>query len=220
MEEEIFGKFDKFESKFDKFESKFGKFESKFGKFGSKFTFFILIYFLFKKKIEMLFLVFKSIKRKGKMAFRTFKREEGKFFSTKVVDYEEHFKCLSGYFADCASDSLEIYYKLRKAGAKRVRGKRQIERNTDDPKAFHYWVENGNIVFEKHGGVQTIIDKEMFYKNAKITDVSIGEYSGFFRNELPTGESVDWLVEELKKGSVPDRTLLNLINTYKNKNKK
>ena len=153
------------------------------------------------------------------MSYRIFKRDEGKYFSTKVVDYEEHFKCLSGYLADCAGDSLEIYYKLRKAGAIRVRGKRPTERNTGDPKAFHYWVENNGIVFEKHGGVLTVIDKEMYYKNAKITDVEVGEYSGFFKSELPSsGKSVNLMLEELKTG-INDLALLNLITTYRNKNK-
>lgn len=149
------------------------------------------------------------------MSFKTFKRTNGKYYKTDIVDFTEHLKCVSGFKdADCVCDSLELFYKLRKAGAKRVRGRRQVERDTRDPDAFHYWVENNDIVFDKHGGVQTIIDKTMYYINAEISDVEVAEYSGFFRDELPDG--LDDVLDEMKKGW-RDRSLLLLINTYRKK---
>ena len=182
-------------------------------------------YFFFKKKIEILFpKKLKGIQqqqqqatsKENRMSYRTIIKEQGKYCDTRVVDWREHLKCLSGDLADCAGDSLEMYFKLRRAGAVRVKGKRQIERDTNDPRAYHFWVENRGVVFERHGGVQTIVDKEMFYNNHHLTDVEIGEYSGFFRDELPNNEMI---LDEMKRGVWGDRALFNLIQTYKKKQK-
>jgi hypothetical protein len=114
------------------------------------------------------------------------KENDTKYFSQKIVDLEEHLGCVVfGERANCATDSLEVYMKLRKAGAVRVKGKRYLEREINDPRAFHYWVENKGMVFDRHGGVQVIIDKESYYKLKKITDVSIAEHNGYFKEELP-----------------------------------
>ena len=117
---------------------------------------------------------------------------EVKYINSKIVDMEEHINCvIFGELANCIDDSLDNYYKLKRVGAVRVRGKRYLEREKNDPKAFHYWVESKGYVFDKHGGVQTIVDKESYYKVKKITDVEIAEYSGFFRDELLPCDRLD-----------------------------
>jgi hypothetical protein len=150
------------------------------------------------------------------MSFKQIKKVEGKYYKTEIVDYKEHLFCVGGVKdANCVCDSLELFYKLKKAGAKRVRGRREIERRTGDLLAFHFWVENNGIVFEKHGGVQTIMSKDEYYKHLKLTDIEVAEYSGFFRDELPF--EMNTYIIELKQNKWGDKALLHLINTYRKK---
>lgn len=117
---------------------------------------------------------------------------EIKYLNTKIVDMAEHINCVVfGELANCIDDSLDNYYKLKRVGAVRVRGKRYLERETNDPKAFHYWVESKGYVFDKHGGILSVVDKESYYKVKKITDVEIAEYSGFFRDELSCKNKIE-----------------------------
>jgi hypothetical protein len=143
--------------------------------------------------------------------------KDSKYHSKRIVNVDEYIRCIVfDEKALCMCDSLETYLKLRKAGAVRVRGKRFLERQLNDPRAFHYWVENKSMVFDIHGGVQQIIDKESFYKRMEITDVSIAEYSGFFKEELPDCANKKHLKKLYKymKDGVDDALMLLLASNY------
>ena len=123
--------------------------------------------------------------------------------------------------ADCAGDSLIIFFKLRKIGAVRVRGKRNLEQELDiihkNKKSLHYWVESKDIVFEEHGGVQQIFEKDYYYQHLNITEVEVAraDISGFFPNELPSSICGMSLTSWFK--NIGDKELLALIDTYRAK---
>jgi hypothetical protein len=92
---------------------------------------------------------------------------------------------LEGGFGACIPDSLEIWSKFNKLGAKRVRGKRHIEKakelytgvTADTPvkyQAFHYWVElKGKVYdFDPMLGQLYIWDKAEYYEILNITEPS------------------------------------------------
>lgn len=127
--------------------------------------------------------------------------------------------------ADCAGDSLLIWYRMKKIGAVRVRGKRQLERDEDMKNknkkgtrpAYHYWVESKGVVFEEHGGVQQIFTKDFYYDRHQLTCVETAppEMRGFFTHELP--ESVGGISASKWMEDTNDLQLLALIKTYINK---
>jgi len=138
----------------------------------------------------------------------------------KITNREVFNNMMSGsqLTADCVGDSLINFFKLRKNGAVRVRGKRTLERQDDiiqkNKKSFHYWVESKDIVFEEHGGVQQICEKDFYYQNLNITDVEVAraDMCGFFPNELPLSICGMSLSKWFK--NIGDRELLVLIKTY------
>jgi len=142
----------------------------------------------------------------------------------KITNREVFNNMMSGsqLTADCVGDSLINFFKLRKNGAVRVRGKRTLERQDDiiqkNKKSFHYWVESvnksTNIVYEEHGGVQQICEKEFYYQSLKITDVEVAQpdMCGFFSNELPLSICGMSLSKWFK--NIGDKELLALIKTY------
>jgi len=137
----------------------------------------------------------------------------------KIVNEDKYFSCLAGARADCAGDSLEMWWKLRNVKPVRVRGKRTLEQEIDlvqgNQKNYHYWVESKGIIFEEHGGVRQIFRKEDYYKRHSITHVDTAPYKCFFADELPAGEGYCDMVLEFH-----DIQLLHLIYTYKNKQDK
>jgi hypothetical protein len=124
--------------------------------------------------------------------------------------------------ADCAGDSLLVWYRMKNIGAVRVRGKRQLERDEDMKNknkkgthpAYHYWVESKGIIFEEHGGVQQIFKKEFYYKRHQITSVETAppEMRCFFTSELP--KSVGGISIPKWMEGTNDLQLLALIKTY------
>jgi hypothetical protein len=146
--------------------------------------------------------------RKIQGAFRDVIMSDGEYCKTTMVDFSEHLRCLmSNQGANCVWDSLELYWKLRKVGAKRVRGKRNTERKHG---GHHYWVENKGMVFELHGGVQTIMTKSLYYKSAEITDVEVAQNKCFFDDELKCSEL---LIRRLRETN-DDAWLRRLIDIY------
>ena len=137
----------------------------------------------------------------------------------KVVNEDEHIRCLLGKRAECVGDSLEVWWKLRNLNPTptRVRGKRNLEREVDmkenSTKNYHFWVESKGYVFEEHAGVRQILKCEDYYKYKSITAVEKAPYKCFFANELPSGYG-DTLFE------MNDLQLLHLINIYKDKQDK
>jgi hypothetical protein len=97
---------------------------------------------------------------------------------------------LSSGKGTCAIDSLILYAKFRKVGAKRVQGRRQIEKEMvemggDPDDAYHLWVEVGEKVYDvlKTGHIATY-EKTVFYTHFEITDTTVAEWCGLFEDEL------------------------------------
>ena len=140
-----------------------------------------------------------------------------------ITNKEEHINLQNGSLslADCAGDSLMVLFKLRKIGAVRVRGKRDLEREQDiihkNKKSLHYWVESKDIVFEEHGGVQQIFKKDFYYQAKNITDVEVAraDMCGFFPNELPA--SICGIPLSKWFENIGDKELLYLIAAYRAK---
>ena len=108
----------------------------------------------------------------------------------------------------CILDSMRTWIKMRKAGAIRVKGKRDIERaNTGrtGKDHYHYWVENKGKVFDITLNKLSIFSKTDFYNNLNISDTIIAPYSGLFLEEVEWVSDYD--VEEIernKKGFTSD----------------
>ena len=99
-----------------------------------------------------------------------------------IVDREKYEASMKGELADCWEKSMILYLKLEKIGVKRMRGKRETERKYG---GFHYWVESKDVVYEEHGGVRQIYDKETFYtKSHQITEAEQSTINMFFSDEF------------------------------------
>jgi hypothetical protein len=135
----------------------------------------------------------------------------------KIVNQDKYLKSIMGYGANCAGDSLDIWWKLKNNNPIRVKGKRNLEREVDlqenTNKNYHFWVESKGLVFEDHGGVRQIYKIEDFYKIHNISHIEKATHKCFFVEELP--ENMKDLVFVFN-----DLQLLFLIQTYKNKNEK
>ena len=99
----------------------------------------------------------------------------------KVVNKNKYYACLGGARADCWEQSMLLYLCLEKTGVKRMRGKRDTERQYG---GWHYWVENDTLVYEEHGGVRQIFKKDAFYKVGDISDTEQSDINLFFRCEF------------------------------------
>jgi len=84
---------------------------------------------------------------------------------------------------DCFLKSLECYWRLRSAGAKRVCGRRTAIAGVDTDDNPHYWVENKDLVFDCGGGQQKIYKKAKFYELMKIEGAIEGNEMGCFRKD-------------------------------------
>jgi len=82
---------------------------------------------------------------------------------------------------DCYLKSLECYWKLRGAGAKRFCGRRTAL-NVDTDEHPHYWVECNGMVFDCGGGQQKIGKKDHYYETMKIQGEREGNDMGCFRS--------------------------------------
>lgn len=86
----------------------------------------------------------------------------------KVIDWDEHIYTFLSGGANCQSDSLVVWAKLRKVGANRCVGTRKSDRATGDPLNKHYWVEVKDLVYDEHGGVRQIFKRTAYYKAMEI----------------------------------------------------
>jgi hypothetical protein len=109
---------------------------------------------------------------------------------TRVLDRRRFLLSTKGVImGDCVSSSLRTWFKMRKIGAVRVRGKRCRERDDDKEqgtdKNYHYWVENKDMCFDLSGGLQQIYKKEDYYR---LMSVSVSKEAdlkrAFFSDEL------------------------------------
>ena len=148
-------------------------------------------------------------------------------------------KLASEELGDCATASLKLYFKLKKAGAIRYRGKRDTERRADAERPdaethWHYWVESKDKVFEEHCGVLQILSKTDFYGVGRITDAVVCDINGFHADELPNTHEARGMVRNaddkcllrliinmcLKSGDTEDDVRDDWITPFKNLNKK
>jgi hypothetical protein len=112
----------------------------------------------------------------------------GALLNKKVIDEKKFDKCLNeGYLADCCLGSMRLYLKLEKIGVRRMRGKRVSERIHG---GWHYWVENDKCVYDEHGGLRQIFDREGYYKIANISDAEQTTINMFFEDEFEKGDKV------------------------------
>jgi hypothetical protein len=108
---------------------------------------------------------------------------------TKVLDRKRFVLSTNGVImGNCVSSSLRTYYKMRKNGAVRVRGKRCRERDDDKEqgtdKNYHYWVENKGMCFDLSGGLQQIFKKEDYYRLSDISETEEADLGAFFSSEI------------------------------------
>jgi len=108
---------------------------------------------------------------------------------TKVLDRRRFMLSAGGVLmGNCVSSSLRTYYKMRKIGAVRVRGKRRREREDDKEQGtntnWHYWVENKGMCFDLSGGLQQIFKKEDYYRLSEITETEEADLGAFFSTEI------------------------------------
>ena len=129
----------------------------------------------------------------------TIQENENAFLKQNIVNKTKFINSrLYGRLGDCWTASMRYYYKLRKIGAVRMKGKRAFDRLTEEQEKkenrytkphYHYWVENKGIVFEEHSGVQQIFKKDEFYNTLDISDIQQAKIGCFFEEELPNGLS-------------------------------
>jgi len=137
----------------------------------------------------------------------------------KVVDTKKYYACLGGARADCWEQSMLLYLCLEKTGVRRMRGKRHTEREYG---GWHYWVENDTLVYEEHGGVRQIFNKDAFYKVTEITDAEQSSINLFFRDEFEGKDKMTKdILRRLRDGdpaTMPTR--IHIVKSLIDKNKK
>ena len=117
----------------------------------------------------------------------------------------------------CVADSLLCAFKLRKIGAKRVRGYRQLEKQfiaEGGVISKHYWVEVNGYVFNDNERGFLSQSVEEYYKQYNVTDVEYANIHNIvFTSEFETPISV----KTFKYDSLDFRNVLNcLYNRGKN----
>lgn len=106
---------------------------------------------------------------------------------------------------DCWPSSLLMWWKMRKIGASRMRGKRTIEQTINDPdNQYHYWVENKGLVFEEMMGIRRIIPKDEYYRINKIVEAEAAEACGIHTDEYPKAD------RKLMR-NLDERQLINIV---------
>jgi hypothetical protein len=108
---------------------------------------------------------------------------------TRVIDRRRFILSANGVLqGNCVSSSLRTYYKMRKIGAIRVRGKRCRERDDDKEQGtndnWHYWVENKGVCFDVSGGLQQIYKKDDYYRLMGVSDAQEADLGAFFSTEI------------------------------------
>ena len=141
------------------------------------------------QKIDLLFQEPTEGKRTAKMATNAWKNnnqsgETAQIYqrvndSKRFIASREHLT-----MGDCKIKSMETWFKMRKAGAVRRRGKRSHVENLDDPNSWHYWVENKGKCFDESGGVTQIMDTDLFYKISNMVMVCDPNCGAFFSDEF------------------------------------
>jgi hypothetical protein len=100
-----------------------------------------------------------------------------------------------------------------------MRGKRHTEREYG---GWHYWVENDTLVYEEHGGVRQIFNKDAFYKVTEITDAEQSSINLFFRDEFEGKDKMTKdILRRLRDGdpaTMPTR--IHIVKSLIDKNKK
>lgn len=121
----------------------------------------------------------------------------------KIVDWDEHIHTFLIGGANCQSDSLVVWAKLRKAGANRCVGTRKSDRATGDPLNKHYWVEVKDLVYDEHGGVRQIFNRTAYYKAMEI-ECEEKTDCGLLMNEAGGGwDSMDWEMKKKVSDALP-----------------
>ena len=111
-------------------------------------------------------------------------------YEQKIVDMDEFIRTTMTGWANCQSDSLILWSKLRKAGAQRCYGSRISDRKIS-PKAKHYWVELKDKVYDEHGGHRQIIQRSAYYKTMEIECDGKCDHIGLLEHEMPL-EMLEW----------------------------
>jgi len=107
--------------------------------------------------------------------------DPSKVYRVGMVDKEEFDRCVvKREVASCRCDSLKMWLKLRKAGAIRVKGTRAYDRLHG---GHHFWTEIKGVVYDEHGGIRQILDKNEYYKMAGIEVIESSKY-GLIKEEL------------------------------------
>jgi len=127
--------------------------------------------------------------------------------SVQVVNQDrlQSFIADKDQLGDCWPSSLLMWWKMRKIGASRMRGKRNIEQTINDPdNQYHYWVENKGLVFEEMSGIRRIIPKDEYYRINKIVEAEAAEACGIHTDEYPKAD------RKLMR-NLDERQLINIV---------
>lgn len=88
---------------------------------------------------------------------------------------------------NCESKSFQTWIKLKNAGAKRMRGKRNLEVELEangDSNCWHYWVEVKDIVYDESCGITQIMKKAIYYNVSGMVYSEVAPYGAFFKNDF------------------------------------
>lgn len=140
-------------------------------------------------------------------------------YEQKIVDMDEHIRTKLSGWANCQSDSLILWSKLRKAGAQRCYGSRRRDRETGDPEAKHYWVELKDKVYDQHGGVRQIFQRSEYYKQMEIECDGKCDHIGLMEHEMPLMMlKWDWRAREMWAAGVSTEAWMKHAQTIREKN--
>jgi hypothetical protein len=139
----------------------------------------------------------------------------------RVLDRRRFMLSTNGVIlGNCVSSSLRTYYKMRKVGAVRVRGKRCRERDDDAEmgtnKNWHYWVENKGMCFDLSGGLQQIYKKEDYYRLMTVSESHEADLGGLFSDEIKNKLNKR-TINHLK--NLSDQELDELVKIYEEEDK-
>ena len=123
-----------------------------------------------------------SFRKLGALSVASIDPSKSVFYS-KVFDEQRFDAARIGLLqGDCIISSFETWWKLRRIGAVRCRGKRHIERDSPDPDALHYWVEAKGLIYQRTNGITQIVSIDEYYRVMEITDVERSIYFDNFEN--------------------------------------
>jgi hypothetical protein len=116
---------------------------------------------------------------------------------------------------DCQTKSLQTWFKMRKVGAKRMRGSRFCDRRLvgEGFSKYHYFVVNKGMIFDESMGITQISPAADYYRESEMQDIQEADYGAWFAEELPGEPALDANMRDMCVNPAKEGQLKSMIDT-------